>query len=154
MEKTLRKNLVSRGPQETKDFAKEIAKNLQPGAILALYGQLGSGKTTFVQGLASALGYQGRVTSPTFIFVRPYQLNYQKASRKQKEGIQTLYHIDLYRLEDTKGLKTIGIEEFLADKTGVSVIEWPDKIENLLPENTLKIKFEVTGEDERVLTRL
>ena len=144
---------ISNSPRDTKKFAKDFAKNLQSGDILALYGDLGAGKTTFIQGLVASLGYKGKVFSPTFIFVRPYQIRSQTSDiRQQKSGIKTFYHIDLYRIEEPADLKTIGIEEFLNENDSVSAIEWPERIENGLPERTVKIKFDYIDETKRRIT--
>ncbi|OGY25336.1 MAG: tRNA (adenosine(37)-N6)-threonylcarbamoyltransferase complex ATPase subunit type 1 TsaE [Candidatus Woykebacteria bacterium RBG_16_44_10] len=142
---------ISKSAKSTQTFAKSLAKKIRPGDILALYGSLGAGKTTFVQGLAAGLGYKARVFSPTFIFVRPYKLanSKQQTANSNKRKIKILYHIDLYRVEKETDLKTIGIEEFLTDNDAVSVIEWPEKIENKLPIKTIKIKIEVISENER-----
>jgi tRNA threonylcarbamoyladenosine biosynthesis protein TsaE len=138
------KVLILKSSTETKHFAKKFAKKLKPGDVLALFGSLGAGKTTFIQGLAQGLGFKGRVFSPTFIFVRPYKI--------EGPSIKTLYHIDLYRLERSTDLRNIGIEEFLSDKEAVSAIEWPEKIEHLLPKKTIKIRIETVGESKRKIT--
>ncbi|OGY27045.1 MAG: tRNA (adenosine(37)-N6)-threonylcarbamoyltransferase complex ATPase subunit type 1 TsaE [Candidatus Woykebacteria bacterium RBG_19FT_COMBO_43_10] len=144
---------ISNSAEETKKFAGEFAKKLKPGDILALYGDLGAGKTTFIQGLVAALGYKGKVFSPTFIFVRPYKISGQTSDfRWQKSGIKTFYHIDLYRIEEPADLKTIGIEEFLSENDSVSAIEWPERSEEELPERTVKIKFDYIDETKRRIT--
>ena len=155
MEKSkVRQAYISRSSAGTKKFAQTLAKKLKPGDILAIYGPLGAGKTTFIQGLAAGLGYSGRVTSPTFIFVRPYKLENSKRRASNGQGkIKTLYHIDLYRIESPLDLETIGIKEFLADKKAVSAIEWPEKIEKFLPsEKTIKIHLKNTGGSTRQIT--
>ena len=144
---------ISNSAAETKKFAGEFAKKLKPRDILALYGSLGAGKTTFIQGLVASLGYRGKVFSPTFIFVRPYKISEPgTASRDQEKKIRIFYHIDLYRIEEPADLKTIGIEEFLDEKDSVSAIEWPERIENGLPERTVKIKFDYIDETKRRIT--
>ncbi len=143
MEEKALKGRLSTSEIETIKFAKNFAENLKVGDIVAIYGTLGAGKTTFIKGLAEGLGYVGRVFSPTFIFVRPYKIE------GQKNKIETLYHIDLYRAENKTDLRNVGIEEFLAAKKAVSVIEWPEKIEESLPEKTIKIKIEILGESKR-----
>ncbi|HEX7456730.1 MAG TPA: tRNA (adenosine(37)-N6)-threonylcarbamoyltransferase complex ATPase subunit type 1 TsaE [Candidatus Nanoarchaeia archaeon] len=143
----MNKEFISNCLEETQNFAEEFAKNLRPGSVLALYGELGAGKTAFIQGLAAGLGYRGRVFSPTFIFVRPYKLNSKINSQKSK--IKMLYHIDLYRVEKSTDLKTIGIDEFLNEEGAASAIEWPEKIEKQLPPKTVKIKIEVVDEHTR-----
>lgn len=142
---------VIKSPRETQELAKKLAREIKPGDILAIYGPLGAGKTTFIQGLAAGLGYTGRVFSPTFIFVRPYKIvnSKQRTANSEKRQIKTLYHIDLYRIERPTDLKTVGVEEFLTDKGAVSAIEWPGKIEDSLPERTIKIKIETLGENKR-----
>lgn len=144
---------ISKSAGETKNFAKEFGKKLKAGDVLALYGDLGAGKTTFIQGLAVGLGFTGRVFSPTFIFVRPYKINNQGSGiGAQKKDIKILYHIDLYRLGKAEDLKNIGIEEFLNEKDAVSAIEWPEKIEKALPANTIKIRLETIDEEKRKIT--
>ena len=135
---------LSNSSSQTQKFAAEIAKKLTVGSIVALYGDLGAGKTTFVQGLAKGLGYKGKVFSPTFIFVRPYKL--------ENKQIVTLNHIDLYRIEKPTDLKTVGLEDFLSDKKAVSVIEWPEKLVDSLPKKALKIFIKKLSESEREFT--
>ncbi|MDP2721000.1 MAG: tRNA (adenosine(37)-N6)-threonylcarbamoyltransferase complex ATPase subunit type 1 TsaE [bacterium] len=142
----MKQEFISNSPLETKNFAAGFAKNLKPGIILALYGDLGAGKTTFIQGLAAGLGYKGKVTSPTFIFIRPYEIS------KQKRKIKTLYHIDLYRVEKPSDLETIGAREFIFDTEAVAAIEWPEKIEKILPTKTIKINLESISETKRKIT--
>jgi len=134
---------ISNSEKETKDFAFNLATKLKGRDILAIYGDLGAGKTTFIQGLATGLGYLGRVFSPTFVIIRPYKI------RKQKGEINTLYHIDLYRIEEETDLQTLGIDEFLNDKEAICAIEWPEKIETFLPEHAIRIKIEALGEHKR-----
>jgi len=142
----MNQEFISNSPEDTKKFAAKFAKSLKPGDILAFYGTLGAGKTTFIQGLVESLGYKGKVFSPTFIFVRPYQIG----GRKSK--IKVFYHIDLYRIEKPADLRTIGVEEFLNEKGAVSAIEWPEKIEKSLPSKATKIKIEVVDETRRKIT--
>ena len=145
--------IVSNSSKNTKKVAGEFSKKLNPGSILAFYGNLGAGKTTFIQGLAEGLGYKGRVFSPTFIFVRPYKISEQKAeSGQHKSAIKTLYHIDLYRIEKATDLKTIGIQEFLEDKEAISAIEWAEKIDKFLPKNAMKIMITPLSPTERKIT--
>lgn len=138
------KTKISNSPEETKDFAEKFAKNIKPPKLIALYGGLGSGKTTFVQGLAAGLGIKKRVLSPTFVFIRTYQL----------DNNAEFYHVDLYRLDSERDLATIGLSDILDDKNAIIIIEWPEKIEALLPANTIRIKFEVLGESNRKISNL
>lgn len=124
---------------ETQKLAQKFAAKLKGGEILGLCGDLGSGKTTFVQGLASGLGARGRITSPTFII-----LNLHKA----KKGL-TLAHFDLYRLKDETELEGIGATDYLGKKDIISAIEWAEKAKDLLPKETIWINFEHIEENKR-----
>lgn len=118
--------------EETKQFAKELAKDFLNGGIIALSGDLGAGKTTFAQGFAKGLNIEDKVISPTFLIIRQYPIPNQK---------NWFYHIDLYRLENID-LKNSGLEEILSDKTNVVLIEWADKIKKYLPSYVKKIELE------------
>lgn len=110
--------------------------------MLALTGELGSGKTTFVQGLAKGLRIGGRIISPTFIIVRSYKL---------KGKVKLLFHVDLYRLEGDLGreIENLGLKEIWSDPNNVMVIEWAEKIKDYLPEGTKWVRFSYNGEEER-----
>ncbi len=128
----MEKITVSTG--ETKELATEIATKLKPGDVLALYGDLGSGKTTFTRYLVEALGFKNRVQSPTFVVARRYG---------------NINHVDLYRLTTEQEALDIGIEEMVMDKNAITVIEWPDIINKILPDHTVKIYFEYVDENSR-----
>ncbi len=125
---------LTKSKEETKEYARDLAKALRPPQIISLYGRLGSGKTTFIQGLALGLDIKKRVLSPTFVFIRQYKL----------EGGSMFYHVDLYRLDSEKEAAFIGIADILTEKNAIVAIEWPEKIESLLPNKLIKIKFETT----------
>lgn len=110
---------------ETLAFGQMMAKKLPKGSILALSGDLGAGKTTFVQGLAQGLGIKEPIQSPTFVILNIY------------EG---LYHFDLYRLKSEQDFSSLGFEEYF-QKDGLCAIEWPDRIERILPPQTVYIDF-------------
>ena len=114
-------------PQETQALARALADTLQPGDCICMYGDLGVGKTAFVQGLAQGLGIEEPVTSPTFTIVNCY------------EGRLPLYHFDVYRIGSCEELEEIGYEEYVYGD-GVSVIEWPELIAGALPE----MRYDVT----------
>lgn len=111
-----------------------LAKRLKAGDILCLYGQLGSGKTTFVQGLARGLGITTRLLSPTFIIVRRYDI---PSSEK------ILYHVDLYRLQNRDEMDELGLDEIISDPNAYVVIEWAEKLGELLPNYRLDIHLRV-----------
>lgn len=132
------RELVTKSAEETEAAAERLAKCLVPGDVLLLEGSLGSGKTTFVRGLARGLGVVGHVASPTFQLVRVY------------EGGVPLAHADLYRLEDpAAALPDLGLEELL--DRGVAAIEWGDR---LLWPGAARIRFEDAGPDRRRLRLL
>ncbi|MDP1721756.1 MAG: tRNA (adenosine(37)-N6)-threonylcarbamoyltransferase complex ATPase subunit type 1 TsaE [Candidatus Gottesmanbacteria bacterium] len=114
------------------------------GALtVCLYGELGSGKTTFVQGFGKALGITSRLLSPTFYIVRRYQLVKQSGF---------LYHIDLYRIGDEKELVELGIPEMLRDSDSIVLIEWADTLGGLLPKRRVDIRFEVLENDSHKIS--
>lgn len=107
--------------------------------MICLYGDLGAGKTTFVQGLAWGLGIKKRILSPTFIFIRQYKIS---------PG-HTFYHIDLYRIEKMEDIQGLGLKEILADKNNIIIIEWPEKIKDILPRYAEEIFFKYIDENTR-----
>ena len=119
----------------------ELAQNLESekflNMIICLDGELGSGKTVFTKGFADALAIKENITSPTFNIIKEYTA-----------GEMPLYHMDVYRLEDSN--ENIGIEEYF-DKGGVTIIEWADIIKDILPEERLDITFKIVGENSRVM---
>lgn len=137
--------VTSTSPQETKRLAAAIAKQLRGGEILALSGNLGSGKTTFVKGLARALGVKRPIASPTFVLLTPHRL----PGKRNK----ILYHLDLYRLRDPRELHELGFRELLRNPDALMVIEWPHLAKRLLPNRTVRIKFEHGHKpNERIIT--
>lgn len=125
--------------EDTIGIAAEIANAFTGGEFVAMYGDLGAGKTAFVQGIAKALGITNHVTSPTFTIVNEY------------EGKLPLYHFDVYRISDSDEMYEIGYEEYV-DSNGVCIIEWAELIEDLFPQEYIKItilKDENKGFDYR-----
>ncbi len=131
MEKKLYK---SGSAENTKEIAAAFAKELKPGDVLCMYGDLGAGKTAFVQGLASGLNVSDYVNSPTFTIVNEYM------------GDMPLYHFDVYRIGDSSEMFDIGFDEYL-DGDGVTVIEWAELIEDILPENRYNITVLKTDDE-------
>ena len=133
---------LSQSADETVSIAKEIAKKIKPGTVIALSGNLGSGKTTFIKGLAEGFGLKdhNQVTSPTFALMHIYP------SKPQ------INHFDLYRLESVKEVQDIGFEEFISDSNVVTCVEWAEKAASLMPKDVLKINFEVLGESLRKIS--
>jgi len=139
---------LSKNAAQTQKFAAEIARNVcdrpkgKSAVILALEGELGGGKTTFVQGLASVLGIKEKITSPTFVIMRHFNILAFK-------HFNNFYHIDCYRLDNVKDLVDLGFGEIIKDPKNLIVIEWADKVRSLMPKNTVWLKFEWLGENQR-----
>lgn len=128
--------------KETKNLAKKLAGKIKSG-VVALTGELGAGKTTFVQGFAKGLGIKETIISPTFVLIRQHKLSERK---------RVLYHIDLYRLVGTIDIHALGIWEIISNPNNLILIEWAEKIENNLPEGVIKIKIKKKGLNKRLIT--
>ena len=133
--------ILTKSAQETQKIGREFGAGLRGGETIGLVGDLGGGKTTFVQGLVEGLGIKTRIISQTFIIVREYN---------NKFG-GNLYHVDLYRLENNleQELTNLGIDNFSKDPKNIIVIEWADKAKDYLPKDTKWVTFENMGERER-----
>lgn len=121
----------SSSEQKTKKIAEDFAKHTK-ASVFALTGELGAGKTIFVQGFANGLGIKDKIISPTFVLIRQHKI-------PQTEKV--LYHIDLYRLDDTTNFKHLGLQEIWSDPNNIVLIEWAEKAENILPKETIRIKI-------------
>lgn len=125
---------------ETRRLGERLGRLLKDGDIICLHGELGAGKTSFTQGIAKGMDVaKAFITSPTFVLVNEYK------------GAVPLYHIDLYRLNNIDEIEGIGLTEYLKGK-GVTVIEWAEKADGLLPEESLSVHLENSGEDKRAFT--
>jgi len=127
----------SRSPEETRVLGERLGRCLQPGDVVLLSGELGAGKTVFVQGIARGAGYEGAVSSKSFVLLGEYP------------GRVKLYHADLYRLETPEQVEELALDEVCAG--GALVVEWPERA-RLWWEQHLLVCFEVTGEDTRTLS--
>ena len=128
--------------EETRAVAKEFAATLKGGEVIALQGNLGAGKTTFVRGVAEALGANGKIKSPTFAVVHEYETG--------SEEIERVVHLDLYRLEDPEELHNVGLEDLITEAS-VTFVEWPEKVGELI-EYSHQIAIDHGCEDERTIT--
>ena len=135
--------IVAANTEQTQKFAEEIASKLKPGNIVALYGDLGAGKTTFVSMVTKALGFTDRVQSPTFVVSRIY------SGGGPASGIKCIHHLDLYRMQDSGDVKDLGMEGYLNQPDSLTFIEWPEVAEKYLPEKSVRIFFEILSENER-----
>lgn len=153
----INKVFITNSFEETRRLGRDFAKSLRVRDIICLYGDLGSGKTTFVQGLAEGLGIKRRIISPTFIIVRCYELQNKKSKIKNKnynfklKNLERFYHIDLYRVK-SDDLRGLGVEEILNDSSNIVVIEWAKNLGKFLPEKRIDIKFAYEGENKRKIS--
>lgn len=131
---------TTHSPEETIALARNIGTKLQAGDVLAYYGDLGAGKTTFTRGLAQGLGIPDLVTSPTFALVHTYG-----------EPPLQLVHFDMYRIADEDELETTGYYDYLLAES-IFAIEWSENIEGALPAHTLRLTLERLGDEQRRIT--
>ena len=124
---------------ETEAAGAELAKTLPDGAVVALYGDLGAGKTAFGRGMARGLGIDARVSSPTFTIVNEYL------------GARELYHFDMYRLASSEELFGIGWEDYLS-RGGVCAVEWSENVPDAFEGDEVTVRIEKTGDSERLIT--
>ena len=130
--------LESSGPEETRRLGQALGRAAEAGDVILLSGELGAGKTVFVQGMARGLDFQGPVSSKSFVLLGEYA------------GRITLFHADLYRLESPAQVEELALEEISSD--GVLVVEWPQRGDVVLPEERLTLLFEVSGPETRRIT--
>lgn len=128
----------SRSVEDTENFAAQLSKKLTGNEIIAMYGDLGAGKTSFTRGLARGLEVEETISSPTFAIVNEYS------------GVYPLYHFDMYRIENWDDLESIGFFDYI--NNGVIIIEWSENIEGALPSEIIKIYIDKTeNENERII---
>ena len=121
---------------DTIEFAKELAPKLKNGDVLALYGELGAGKTFFTQQLCKFLGVKENVSSPSYVLMNEYK------------GTYTIHHLDLYRLDAAEEVQELGLYDLYED--AITIIEWPEIADGMLPDNTIHIYFEFIDENRKV----
>jgi len=123
--------VVTKSEKETYKFAKDFAKTLKGGEVIALIGNLGAGKTVFAQGLAAGFGIKEVVNSPTFVLMKVYKI------QDPRSKIQDLIHVDAYRTHDPQELLDIGLADYMGQEGVVTVIEWADKVKPILTKNVI-----------------
>jgi len=137
---------ISNSPSQTKNFAKKIAqiliskKNLPK--ILALNGNLGAGKTTFLKSFAKSLGVKEKIVSPTFVIMRKHPF-------LNKKSKNYFYHFDCYRIQNQKEILDLGFKEIISDPKNIVAIEWAEKIKRILPKGILLIEFKILSKKKR-----
>ena len=131
--------MILEGPDETEAFGRSLASALRPGDAVALFGDLGAGKTTLARGILAGLGHEGEVASPTFPIVIPYDALRIPA-----------WHVDLYRLEDPAEIDELALAEAIED--GILIVEWPERMGLALWSHSLRLTLRREGEGARALT--
>ncbi len=132
--------MISKNEKDTFDLGKKIAKKVKGGEVILLNGDLGSGKTVFAKGFAEGLNIKEPVTSPTFTIVNKYI------------GKKTMYHFDMYRLEDEEEALAAGLDELIDEEDAVKLIEWSEKVLGLLPNKCITIDIEKIDDNTREIT--
>lgn len=131
-------------PKQTQKIAADLAAGFKTqGGIITLYGELGAGKTTFVQGFAKALGIENKIISPTFIINRQYPI---------PNTNRLLHHIDLYRMESPADLATLGLSEIFENPNDVILIEWPEKLFDMPVKTAKQVRIKTLNQDQREIT--
>lgn len=137
------KTLVTKRAAETEAAGEWLAARLIGGQVVCLSGDLGGGKTTFMKGLARGLGVTGTITSPTFVVEAAYKV------KSKKEKVKKLYHFDVYRVKSAREMLALGWEEVLVDPDGVVVVEWAERIAEILPAKCIWVRFKFVDQNTR-----
>lgn len=134
--------IISKSSGQTQKIATNLAQSLKRGRIIAFEGNLGAGKTTFIQGLAHGLGVKEKISSPTFVIFKKYKVTHQ-------ENIKWLYHFDLYRINNIDEVIDLGLEDIIKEEKSIIAIEWAEKIKKILPKDVLQIKIKNINKNKR-----
>ncbi|KKQ56284.1 MAG: putative ATPase or kinase [Parcubacteria group bacterium GW2011_GWA2_38_13] len=139
-------SIITHSAQETIELGKRLASKLRGGEVICLYGNLGAGKTTLIKGIAQGLGVKKIVTSPTFILINVYKV------KRQMSNVKCLIHIDCYRIDSARDIENIGAAEYFGNPNSVVVIEWPERIKDILPKKRMEIHIAMKGEGKREIS--
>lgn len=137
-------NYLTKNFKETQKLGKKLAKKIKSGkgaAVLGLQGDLGGGKTTFLQGLAKGLGIKEKILSPTFVIMKRFKINIKH--------FKNFYHIDCYRLNSPKDIEELGIKDIILNPKNIVAIEWSERIKKILPKSAIIIKFVFIDKNKR-----
>ena len=151
----MKESFITTGSAQTQKLGGILAEELKGGEIVCLSGELGSGKTTFAQGVLKGLGAKGPYTSPTFVVMKEYR-NFSKVRPfppphrriPQCQTLKNIYHIDAYRV-GSKDILDLGWEEIIASENNIVIVEWAERIKTILPKRALWLKFRHVKNDER-----
>ncbi|MDC7219627.1 MAG: tRNA (adenosine(37)-N6)-threonylcarbamoyltransferase complex ATPase subunit type 1 TsaE [Spirochaetales bacterium] len=131
--------MLSHSPEETENLGRTLGEKCRPSMVIGLSGSLGAGKTVFTRGFARGLGIEGPIVSPSYTLIQEYS------------GRLPLYHMDLYRIADEEEFYLLGAEEMLYGQ-GVSLIEWYERVDSLLPENLITVEIKINEDQTRSIT--
>ncbi len=140
------------------DFGKKILKNtakMNGAFVVGLWGDLGSGKTTFLQGFAKGIGIKEKILSPTFVILKHFKITKSQITNSKLQTnskFTDFYHIDCYRLESPEEIMGLGWREIILNPKNIVAIEWPEKIESVLPKDIFKINYKFIDENKREIT--
>lgn len=136
----MEKIVITESPEETMEVALDLGRRLREGEVVALVGELGTGKTVFVKGLARSFFIPEEVLSPSFLLARTYR------------GKRVLHHLDLYRVRSAEELREVGLTDLLPPEEGVTAVEWADRFPTLIPKDAIWVILEHLGGDRRKIT--
>lgn len=154
----MKKEYLTNSPGQTKKLGQKLAKKILKTAlkdsafVIGLIGELGGGKTTFLQGFAKGLGIEARILSPTFVIMKRFQVPEGKTTHYSLPTTHWFYHFDCYRIEKPQEILNLGFKEIIADPQNIVTIEWAERIKKILPESALIIKFQFVDKNKRKIT--
>ncbi len=140
---SMKREIITQSKEETVRFGRELIAQLHGGSVMALFGDLGAGKTTLTQGLLEGFGIVPPYTSPTFVIMKQYDIDSAK-----HPYIRRIYHVDAYRI-GTQEMLAIGWEEWLEDASGIVIVEWPERIADIMPDSAMMISLEWIDDTKR-----
>jgi len=150
-DRTKQSTVITTTPQQTQKVAFSMAREFlsakghNKAIIIGLRGELGSGKTTFIQGFAKGLGIKEKVLSPTFVIIKPYKIP------DIRYKLQNLYHVDCYRIDKAKEIFELGWKDMIADPANIVVVEWSERIKSILPTDSIILDFQTIDKNKRQL---
>ena len=137
---------ITHSTEETLAYGADFARSCTAGSLVALQGELGAGKTTFVQGLLAGIGAEPPYPSPTFILMHQYDI-----AQRGQGGVRRVYHVDAYRV-DSRALENVGWDEWVSDPEGIVLVEWPERSPELLLGHVRQLRFSHTADGGRRIT--
>lgn len=141
----MQRKIITNSAKETQELGKILAKEIlkqdlnKTALVLALQGDLGGGKTTFLQGFAKGLGIKEKILSPTFVLIKRFKMN--------KKYFKNFYHVDCYRISGAKDIEELGFKDIILNPENIVVVEWSERIKKVLPKPTIIIKFDFMGKN-------